>query len=354
MREGSKFFVDRKGETTAEKLARFARAEPLFGTGARAEEDGTILIQRWREEKRGTIRPDDYASLSKRQRPDTVIMRKGLKSKAVRSREVMEFESVEDTLRSVDYILEGQKREQKQAEVVRNRTRFLLDYFREHEISRIPEEQRLVYQQETIGMLSEVGLDPESVKLEVKLLMILWTVKGSSGKDSLGRDNELIALQDLEAAQRRARRREMVVRGNITLKYSQIGGGLLVARAAAREAMFEVGDEVDRRLLPNVYFDDPDTPIWKDINYTVDKIDNLSWLLDGVLVKPYRPVALLGKGYLEQAKGLLEERSREAIHALHDRGLVQGMRQSMSLDPEVGLLGRTLAENAHVYPENSS
>jgi len=354
MGEYPKFYVERKGATAQEKQKRFEEAEPLYGTAARVDENGNIFIQRWREERRGTITSDDYASLSKRQRPDGALMHKGLRSKAVSSREIAIFTGVEDALRSVDYILEGQKREQQQAGVVRQRTRFLIDFFQEHELVKIPEERRRGLQEETIAMLSEVGLDPEAVRLEVKTLMVLWTIKGSGGKDSLGRDNELISLQDLYAAERRARGRETAVRGNITLKYSQIGGAFALARTTARETMFEVGDEVDRRLLPNVYLDNPDTPIWKDIDHTIKRIGSLSELLEDVLVMPYRPVALLGKGYLEQTKLLLGERTPAALHQLHDRGFVEGIRQAMSLDPEIGDFGRTLRDYAEVYTSNPS
>lgn len=348
------FFVDRKDEATGDKLARWGRAEPLYGTAARVEEDGTILIQRWREETRGTISSGSYSSLSKRQQPDSVLMRKGLKTRSVSSREVVEFDSVEAAIRSIGYILEGQKREQRQTEVILQRTRYLIDFFQEHELSRVPIEQRRALQDETIAMLSEVGLDPESIKLEVKMLMILWTVKGSLGQDTRNRDNEMINEQALRAAQRRARKREQAVRGNITLKYTPIGGAFALARTTARETMFEVGDEVDRRLLPNVYLDNPDTPIWRDISHTINRIGALSEMLEDVLVMPYRPIALMGKGYLEQTEQLLEKKTPVALRQLHDRGFVQGVRQVMSLNPEVGLFGRTLLENAYVYPEDTA
>jgi hypothetical protein len=343
-----KYFVDRRDEGTSEKLSRFARAKSLFGTGARVEEDGTILIRSWREEESGTITPDQFSSLSKRKKPDRDVMRRGLKSKEVSSQVISQYATVEDAIKSVDYILEGQKKELRQVEVVRKRTRELIDYFERHRISSIPPEERERLQQETLAMLSEVGLDPDMVKLEIKQLMILWTVKGSSGKDSLDRDNELIAFQELYAAERRARKREKVVRGNITLKYSQIGGGLVLARSSARQNTFEVGDEVENRLIRNIYMVDPETPIFKDLDHTIKKIDSLSELLEDVLVNPYRNVALLGLEHLKGMKELLEMKTREALYELHNSGLIQGMIQVMSLNPEVGKFGKVLEMHAEV------
>ncbi|OGY19314.1 MAG: hypothetical protein A3A65_04300 [Candidatus Chisholmbacteria bacterium RIFCSPLOWO2_01_FULL_49_14] len=354
MGKEDKYFVERRNVSSQEKLKRFMKAEPLYGTAARVGADGNILIMRWREGKRGTINSEDYSSLTKRQRPDSAQMRQGLKSKSVSSSEVVEFDNVEAAIRSVCYILEGQQHEERQAEVILQRTRYLIDFFQEHELSKVPLEQRRALQEETIAMLSDVGLDPESVELEVKMLMIFWTVKGSLGQDTRNRDNEMITEQALRAAQRRARQRKQAVLGNITLKYTPIGGAFALARTTARETMFEVGDEVDRRLLPNVYLDNPEIPVWKDIDHTIKKIDALSEMLEDVLVMPYRPIALMGKGYLEQTKFLLERRTSAALSELHERGFVQGIRQTMSLDPEIGDFGRTLLKNAYVYPENPS
>ncbi|MCH7951569.1 hypothetical protein IH980_02425 [Patescibacteria group bacterium] len=352
MTRREKYFVDRRSEAALEKLERFARAEPLFGSAARVDDDGTILFKRWREVGRGTARSGEFTSLSRRRQPDRVQMRRGLKTKDVRSREIVQVESVESAIRQAGYILEGQEKvEQRQVDAVLERTRYLIHFFQERELSSISDEERLSLQQETMAKLSEVGLDPESVKLEVKLLMILWLAKASLGKDSLERDNKLITMQNLYAAKRHAMRREMEVGGNITLKYSQMSGALAFARASDRKGLFEVGDEVDNRLLRNVYIEGRERRVAGDYQYLIDKVDNLSWILGETLVKPYRPVALLGKGYLDRIKYLLEEGREDEgrREEMRDRGFVAGMRQVMSLDPEVGLFGQTLQEHAEVY-----
>lgn len=342
-----KYFVYRSSPEAEKKMERFMKATPLYGSKARVGYDGTIFYQRWRQVRK-PVSPEEFISLPKRQFSDEFLMREGLKTKDVRAAEIFEFESVKDAIGSVNHVLEGVRgREKEQINVMLSRIRYLRDYFQEHELSAIPEKERAALEEQTVSVFSEVGLDPESVELEVKLLMLLWTVKASRGKDSWNRINEMITYQWLDAAERRGIEWEVSLETHTAPKYAQIQIALTLGEAFDRKVLVEAGGEVERRFLPNVYIEDPERRIAGDYGSTIGKAGTLSWLLEQTKLKPYRPVALEAKGYLDEIKQLLDEgrRGERRRREIHERGLVERLRQTVDLTEE-GLFGRTLIEHA--------
>jgi len=330
MTRGQEVFIYRK-EAGAEVLyTRYGLAEPLYGSQAHVERDGSILIPRWRLIDRERVNPEEFGLLSESRYSDEAYFRSGLITKEPLVLEIAEVKDdeggVEAALRMTEYVVRGQKNvEQQQVQVVLERTRYLEMLFSQHEISGIPEEARTALQQETITLLSEAGLDPNQVRLETKRMMALWLIKASKGEDSLQRINEMITWQGLQAVERRAMRREIAVSGNIVAKYSEIGAALAVARSMDRMILVDVGEEIERHLLRNIYLTKPSAPIWRDYAYTIQKIEGLSWLLGETKVKPYRLVALETKDKLEVAKQLLDERRRDELFA---GGLIGGIAES--------------------------
>jgi hypothetical protein len=344
MARKEEYFIQRTSEEAVEKRNRYDQAESLFGSDVHVELDGTVLYPRWMKVESGTVSPEDFESLSEKGQPDSVLMREGLVSKHVRELQIMEVKkdggSVEAAIRAMDKILvRRRKREQEQVDVILQRTRFLIDYFSEHELTSISEEDRESLQQETIAMLESVGLEPDRVRLDVKKMMVLWLIKASKGEDTLSRVNKLITEKALFAAQKRAKEREMVVGGDITTKYSQMKGALVFARASDRKALIEVGDEIDNRFLRNVYLLDPKKRAAGDIEYTRDMAGYLAWLLEQTKVKPYRPIAVKLAGNLRQVEELLWPEEKARIHEL---------RLVDQLKVDVGAIYTTLHDKKHV------
>ncbi|OGY17839.1 MAG: hypothetical protein A2900_00410 [Candidatus Chisholmbacteria bacterium RIFCSPLOWO2_01_FULL_50_28] len=349
MIRGAEFFVYRTGSEAVELKARFDRAESLYGSPAMIERDGTILVPKWMPVLRGTVSPDEYTALSKSRYSDEALFRQGLITKDVRVMQIHEVQknggSVETGIRMVTHILEEQREtEREQVEVVLGRSRYLLSLFSEHEISGIPRAKREALQEETVTQLSEAGLDPARVLLEIKLLMALWLIKASKGEDSWGRPNELVTLQGLFAVERRAKQREEEVGGYITAKYAQIEAALTFARASDRMILVDVGEEIEQHLLRNIYLTNAGAPARRDYGYTIGKIGSLAWLLDQTKVRPYRTVALDGKQRLEAVQHLLKEGRREEIFA---SDLLSGLTESAQVFQD------TLSAHADVYSEDS-
>lgn len=352
MSKEGKFFVRSRDPEAESRLEYFdsPQCSSLYGSTAKVDRTGTIFIPRWVYVGPGPIDWDVYAPLTRTRWSEETLRRKGLQSKQFWRLEIAQVQedegSVETGIRMVGDILAGLKqREQAQVAAVLSRIRYLREYFQERELSTIPREEREVLQQETIAIFSEVGLDPESVKLPLKLLMFQWTTKGSLGEDSLGRINAMITDQSFDAAESRAVQREEAVGGYAVVKYAQNEVALTFARSFDRSILLRVGDEVANRLLRNVYLEDPRRRVGRDYGYTIGKVRTLARFLDQTKVRPYRPVAQEMGEDLGILQGLLEEGRRTEIHEV---GLVDRLRG------DVVRFRETLITHAQDYPGNST
>lgn len=350
------YYVQRRIPEAVRKHERYRAADSLYETGVRVEGDGTILFPKWVTVESGSVDPETFTSLSGRKMPDSFLMRKGLVSKIVKERTIAEIKkdggSVETAIRAVGHVIEQENEvEKEQADLILKRSSYLLRYFEEHRLSSIPPEERERLEEETLAMLADMGLDSEQIRLPVKRMSVMWTIKGSGGKDSLDRDNELIALQSLWAARRSAMKRKQAIEGPILLTYSQWEGALILAGASDRQVLQEVGEETENRLMRNIYIEGREQRVAGDYEYLIDKVGNLSWNLEETLVKPYRTLALEGKKSLEELEHLLVEGKRDPgrRQEIRSSGLLQDMMRLMSLDPEVGEFGRVLNENQEIY-----
>jgi hypothetical protein len=356
-----KFFVQRSTPEALRKLERYEEAESLYGTDVHVEDDGTVLYPRWRTVEPGTVHPGTFSSLSGRKMPDSSLMRQGLVSKRIRERTIAEVikdgGSVEAAIRSVGYVMRQEEEIEKlQAEAILERAKYLIDYFEQHRLSSILPHERERLEGETMAMLLDVGLDPDRIRLDVKRLSLMWIIQSSGGKDSLDRDNELIALQAAYAAERAAKERAEAIDGPILLTYSQWEGALTLARGDGRQVLQETGYETENRLLGNIYILGRERRVAGDYQWLINKVRALSLNLEKPKVKPYKTVALKGKKHLDRLKDLLVAGKEDASRRqeIRESGLLQEILQVMSLDPEIGDFGRTLLKNAYVYPENSA
>lgn len=254
----------------------------VYGSQARIESDGSLVIPQWRESNNvSRIHPQPA-------------------------------KDVEAGIRMADYILERQEGpEKQQMQTVLYQTSDLLGKLETGVIFRLHEPQRLALQEAVTEDLASVGLDRGLVRLQVKDLITYWTIKAASRKDSLGRDNKLISTKAAEAAERRAKARVNFINEQTIPKYIKIRGGLMLERTASRGVIHLVTQEIDRRFLGNLFLKDANAKIDKTFGYTLGVTRHLAWLLTLPRVKPYLAPARELSALLTQTADLFGSQRRE-------------------------------------------
>lgn len=313
----------------AERKAYFIRSEhqdlhqyfrekcrPLLGSEVRYDNEGNIFYATWHDlSKKGLLAPE-FISVS-RVHPQADIYAPFTRYSKVELRinQVSEDEgSVETAIRSMDHILEGTRtKERTQAGTVQQRAGKLLDLF-SMSFAQITEEEFRQKQQETYALLAKVCLDPNTVITEEKQRMSQWLIKGSFGKDRLGRRNRLISTMALTAAKRRAVERQRGL-SYIEVKFVQGREALILEREFSRAIFEDVSDWLRPETLPaHEAFKFPDRSS-SNIGIVKGLLGTMRFQLQQLHIKTYRTVGCQAETILAEIIALLKQDKREEIIA---------------------------------------
>jgi len=286
----------------------FDRCNPLYGSVARVDEWGTILIPSWRRIRNKDFNPDGFEFLS-----PSRALRTGLIKELKISEIKKDGGSVGAAIRMTQHILESVKGgEREQAEMILQRSNELIDLFQDG--LAIPEEQRRALQEETKQMLMAVALNPERVMLEELERAAKWLEKASLGKDETGRDNWLITMGALFASRRRGWARKEELEGFVVPKYAGMLEALIFAMIFDRDIMIQTKE--DLRVLSGIKYIKYPGETDSQIGYTQGKVGSMAWLLTQAKVKPFRLMALATGVLLEEVR---EKMGTEAIDGYQEK-----------------------------------
>lgn len=309
-------FIVHKGEQ--EKRLEYVRkyCRHLYGSDVLFDFEGNISYPTWHQVKRTKVGPEDYSLLSKTREREETYLARGLVTKKPREKRINKVTkdggSVEVAIRSVEHALETElKREKPQMEMVRGRVGELFDLFADP--STVTDEQLEEARRETYSRLARVGFNPEKVILEEKQRMASWLTKASGGRDSLARRNPLIIAMALEAANRRAIKRELGI-GETVSKFVRMREALRFERAFSRGILGEVVQRLEPQSMPGHYlFKYPEKPA-QNVGIVSSILNTMRWQLTQPHVKPYRPAGLEAREVLGEVVGLLEvDRRRDIV-----------------------------------------
>lgn len=192
-------------------------------------------------------------------------------------------------------------------------------------------------QRETYALLAEVGLDPNTVITEEKQRMSQWLIKGSFGKDRLGRRNRLISIMALTAAKRRAVERQRGL-SYIEVKFVQGREALILEREFSRAIFEDVSNWLRPEALPaHEAFKYPKLSS-RNIGIVKGLLGTLRFQLQQPHVKAYRTVGRQVEAILAEIVVLLEQNKRGEIV---ERGLFNQART---------LLTEELEKHKDIYP----
>ena len=307
------FVVSKKAKELLEHFTKHCR--PLYGSDVRFDSKGNIFYPTWRQVKRETVGPEDYSLLSKKRRKEEIYLAQRLVTKKPYELRIHQVTkdggSVEAGIRSVEHVLATElKREKPQTEMVKGRINELFDLF--VDFSSVTDEQLEEAKRETYSRLAQVGFDPQKAFLEEKRRMANWLIKASGGKDSLERRNRLIIMMALEAAHRRAVRREQGI-GETVSKFARMREALRFERAFSREISEEVRQRLEPQRMPAHYlFKYPEKPP-QNVGSVKGVLNTMCWQLTQPHVKPYRTASTKAKEVLEEVVDLLKENRRGEI-----------------------------------------
>lgn len=309
-------FIVHKGkqEDLLEYVRKYCRR--LYGSDAVVDFGGNIFYPTWRQVKRTEVGSEDYSLLSRKREGEETYLARGLVTKRPHEQRTNKITkdggSVEAAIRSVEHALETElKREEPQMEMVRGRVGELFDLFADP--STVTDEQLEEARRETYSRLAGVGFDPEKVILEEKQRMASWLTKASGGKDSLARRNPLIIAMALEAANRRAIKRELGI-GKTVSKFVRMREALRFDKAFSRGILGEVAQRLEPQSIPGHYlFKYPERPA-KNVGIVSGILNTMRWQLIQPHVKPYRPAGMEAGEILGEVVGLLEvDRRRDIV-----------------------------------------
>jgi len=288
---------------------------PLYRSGVRFDAEGNIFYPTWRQVKRQEVGPQDYSLLSRTRMNEDLYLGLSLVTKKPYelriNRIAKDGGGVKVAIRSVEHVLESEiEKEMPQMQMVRGRIGELFDLF--GDFSSVTEEQFNDSMRTTCDRLARVGFNPETVLLEEKDQMGQWLIKGSGGKDSLARRNNLITMMVLQAAYRRAVVREQGI-GQIMSKFVRMREALRFEQEFCREIFTEVMDRLAPQAMQAHYlFRYPDKPA-QNVWIVTGMLKTACWLLTQPHVKPYRPAAREAEEVLREAVELFSENRRQEI-----------------------------------------
>jgi len=315
----------------------------LYGSDIRVDPKGNIFYPTWRQVKREKVKPENYDLLSHQRIRSEIYLNFPLTTKRPYELHIHQVKkdggSVEAGIRSIEHVVKAQtKKETPQTKMVRERINQLFDLF--SNFSSLTEKDFKIIQSETYALLAQVNFNPETVILEEKQKIAHWLTKGSSGKDSLGRQNQLITTIALQAAYRRALERETGIKQTLS-KFIRMREALILAREFSREIFTDVNHWLEPQRMPVHYlFRYPQKPP-KNVGITIGILNTLCWQLTLPPVKPYRPAGIAAKEPLKQATDLLKQNQREEIN------------QKNLFGQAYIILQETLKKHQNIYPPST-
>lgn len=327
----------------------FAKCRPLYGSAVRYDRDGFVSYATWREipseiRKDGLL-PQEFIQIS-RLPPQAVIYAQYTRYQhfvELRINKVTADDgSIETAIRSVDHVLEGESgKETFQVIVAGQRASNLLDLFKGRSFSDVKTDEFEAAQRQTYAFLADQKFDPGTIVETRKRRLTKWLIKGSLGKDSLGRRNKLITLMALSAAHRVATERQKGL-SKIQKKFIRMREALIFEREFARDIFTEMVGLLE--TMPNhMIFRYPTRkPEDKQVGIIVGMLESLTFQLNQPHTRPYRSVGREAGKILAEMVRLLREGKREEIT---NQQLIKRART---------LLKDALAEHKYIYPPEKS
>lgn len=309
-------FIVHRGEP--ESLLNYFdnNCRPLYRSGVRFDAEGNIFYPTWRQVKRQEIDRHNYALLSSTRMREDLYLELSLVTKSPYglriNRVAKDGGGVDVAIRSVEHVLESEaEKEMPQMKMVKGRIGELFDLF--GDFSSVTEDQLNESISTTYDRLESAGFDPKTVLLEEKDQMGQWLIKGSGGKDSLKRRNNLITMMALQAANRRAVVREQGI-GEVMAKFVRMREALRFEREFCREIFREIIERLVPQAMPAHYlFRYPDEPA-QNAGIVRGILNTSCWQLTQPHVKPYRFAGMEARRILGEAVDLLgEDRRREIV-----------------------------------------
>jgi len=325
-----------------EQNERISRMWRIPGTSVRVSPEGDIYYPVWRERVR-VNKSELYAPCSNL--PAGWSFERLLASRRRPISEVVFYQvkknggSVEAAIRSMDHVLENyvdQGKETEQVKKVKSQINQAIKVLQETKgVGKEEFEEGFdnLYRQ-TLKLMEDLGMKRASSALKKDVDRLLTFA--STGRDKLGRKNQLVVLQRLEAVEKRVEYRlnEIeFVKGKFLVNKT----GLLVQREKDREILAEAVHQFTSGLAGHVAFEKGETTdLQKGILLRV--VSNLIYQLGQVRVKPYKPVAVeiigqlvlareeMKKGNYQVAKGIFDQASERAKKVLDEFTLPQDVR----------------------------
>lgn len=333
--EKKAYFIRKQNAELHEELKS---SFPLFGSDAFAAGNGDILYITFHDLKKIQTLPSNYILVSQvNSNADIYAAHSRTKTfKELRINRVTD--GVETAIRAMDHIMEGESaHETPQAQMLTTRAHELFDLFSD-DYGAITPEKFVAARQKTYALLMKVDLDPDLIVSEEKQRITEWLIKGSYGKDILGRSNRLVTLMSLSAAYRHAIERQKGI-GTILGKFVRMREALVFERNFSRTLFTEVESRLRPTELPAVgYFTHPSGRTYKAVGNILGLLETTKFQLRQSHVNPYKEQGKMASEIITEIMSLIREDRRNQVE---DRQLFSRAQR---------IVGDTLTKYSLIYP----
>ena len=294
-----------------EQNERISRMWRIPGTSVRVSPEGDIYYPVWRERVR-INKPELYAPCSNL--PAGWTFERLLASQRRPISEVVFYQvkkdggSVEAAIRSMDHVLENyvdQGKEIEQVKKVKSQINQAIKVLQETKgVSKEEFEEGFdnLYRQ-TVRLMEDLGMKRASSALKKDIDRLLTFA--STGRDKLGRKNQLVVLRRLEAVEKRVEYRlnEIeFVKGKFLVNKT----GLLAQRGKDREILAEAVHQFTSGLASHEAFKKRETTVLQR-GILLGKVGTLIYELRQVRVKPYKTVVVALVEQLARSREMIKE-----------------------------------------------
>ena len=298
------YFVREKNE---QALVELDAAIPLFGSDVRVAASGEILYATYRDLAKSIALPPNFIRVSLVQ-PNADIFAPNSRTTSFKEIRVNRVKTVESAIRAMDHIMEGEMtREMPQLQTVASRAHELFDLF-SVDYSGVSSDDFIAARQKTVDLLNDVHVHPQLILNEEKRRITDWLIKGSYGRDELGRNNHLVTIMALSAAYRHAVEKWKGI-GVIQGKFARMREALIFERNFSRILFTEVESRLRDTALPaTVYFQHPSKQADQGFANIIGLLTTTKFQLELPHVNPYKEQGQKASELIGEIISLLPDR----------------------------------------------